>query len=62
MKFLNTDYQIFLKDLLYEAKQMGYADRQTAHLLRCLESGKRCITKRNELGIKRVYKLVDTCC
>ena len=47
------------KDLLFEAKQKGYADRQVAHLLRCLES--EVYTKRNDLGIKRVYKLVDTC-
>ena len=47
------------KDLLYEAKQKGYADRQIAHLVRCLES--EVYKKRNELGIKRVYKLVDTC-
>lgn len=47
------------KDLLYEAKQKGYADRQIAHLLRCLES--EVYKKRSELGIKRVYKLVDTC-
>jgi carbamoyl-phosphate synthase large subunit len=47
------------KDLLYEAKQKGYADRQIAHLLKCLES--EVYTKRNDMGIKRVYKLVDTC-
>ncbi|HEY1039571.1 MAG TPA: carbamoyl-phosphate synthase large subunit [Bacteroidia bacterium] len=47
------------KDLLYEAKQKGYADRQIAHLLRCLES--EVYKKRNDLSIKRVYKLVDTC-
>ncbi|MGZ3931565.1 MAG: carbamoyl-phosphate synthase large subunit [Bacteroidia bacterium] len=47
------------KDLLYEAKQKGYADRQIAHLLRCLES--EVYNKRNDMGIKRVYKLVDTC-
>lgn len=47
------------KDLLYEAKQKGYADRQIAHLLRCLES--EVYKKRNEFGLKRVYKLVDTC-
>ena len=47
------------KELLFEAKQKGYADRQVAHLLRCLESA--VYTKRNEMGIKRVYKLVDTC-
>lgn len=47
------------KELLFEAKQKGYADRQVAHLLRCLES--EVFTKRQQLGIKRVFKLVDTC-
>ncbi|MDX1446413.1 carbamoyl-phosphate synthase large subunit [Lishizhenia sp.] len=47
------------KDLLFEAKQKGYADRQLGHLLRCLES--EVHEKREEYGIKRVYKLVDTC-
>ena len=47
------------KPLLRTAKEKGYADRQIAHLLRCLES--EVYQKRNELGIKRVYKLVDTC-
>jgi len=47
------------KDLLFEAKQKGYADRQIAHLVRCLES--EVYNKRTELGINRVYKLVDTC-
>ena len=46
-------------DLLLTAKQKGYADRQIAHLLRCLES--EVYKKRNTLGIKRVYKMVDTC-
>ncbi|WP_343632645.1 carbamoyl-phosphate synthase large subunit [Fluviicola sp.] len=47
------------KDLMFEAKQKGYADRQIAHLLRCLES--EVHNKRSEMGIKRVFKLVDTC-
>ena len=47
------------KDLLYEAKQMGYADRQVAHLLRCLES--EVYNKRKEFNINRVFKMVDTC-
>ncbi len=47
------------KELIYEAKQKGYADRQIAHLLRCLES--EVHTKRVEFNINRVYKLVDTC-
>ena len=47
------------KELMYEAKQKGYADRQIAHLLKCLES--EIHAKRTEMNIKRVYKLVDTC-
>ena len=47
------------KELLIEAKQKGYADRQLGHLLKCVES--EVFHKRNELGINRVYKLVDTC-
>ena len=47
------------QELLFEAKQKGYADRQIAHLLRCLES--EVAIKRKDLGINRVYKLVDTC-
>ena len=45
--------------LLLEAKQKGFADRQVAHMLKCLES--EVYTKRTEMGIQRVYKLVDTC-
>ncbi|MCD6018496.1 MAG: carbamoyl-phosphate synthase, large subunit [Bacteroidetes bacterium] len=47
------------RDLLYEAKQMGYADRQLAHLMRCLES--EVYNKRKEFNINRVFKMVDTC-
>lgn len=45
--------------LLRTAKEKGYADRQIAHLLKCWES--EVFNKRHDLGIKRVYKLVDTC-
>src|SRR6056300_581155 len=45
--------------LLLEAKQKGFADRQVAHMLKCLES--EVHAKRVEMGIQRVYKLVDTC-
>ncbi len=47
------------RDLLLEAKQKGYGDRQIAHMLGCLES--EVYTKREELNVTRVYKLVDTC-
>jgi len=47
------------KELLFESKQKGYADRQIAHLVKCLES--EVFNKRQDLGVNRVYKLVDTC-
>ncbi|WP_339609657.1 carbamoyl-phosphate synthase large subunit [uncultured Planktosalinus sp.] len=47
------------RELVLEAKQKGYGDRQIAHMLDCLES--EVYKKRDEMNIKRVYKLVDTC-
>jgi len=47
------------KELLLEAKQKGFADRQIAHMTGCLES--QVYKKREDLKINRVYKLVDTC-
>ncbi|NNK69630.1 MAG: carbamoyl-phosphate synthase large subunit, partial [Flavobacteriaceae bacterium] len=47
------------RDLMLEAKQRGYGDRQIAHMLGCLES--EVYNKRAEMNINRVYKLVDTC-
>jgi len=47
------------RDLLLEAKQKGYGDRQIAHMLGCLES--EVYTKREQLKVQRVFKLVDTC-
>ncbi len=47
------------RELLLEAKQKGYGDRQIAHMLGCLES--EVYNKREELDVRRVYKLVDTC-
>lgn len=47
------------KDLMLEAKQKGFADRQIAHMLECLES--QVYNKRDEMNINRIFKLVDTC-
>ncbi|HLF35558.1 MAG TPA: carbamoyl-phosphate synthase large subunit [Cyclobacteriaceae bacterium] len=71
--FLNQIYELILlekdiekytvdtipAELMRTAKEKGYADRQVAHLLHCLES--QVYKRRNELGIKRVFKMVDTC-
>jgi carbamoyl-phosphate synthase large subunit len=47
------------KELLLEAKQKGFADRQIAHMMGCLESQVNKL--REEQNINRVFKLVDTC-
>jgi len=47
------------RELLLEAKQKGFADRQIAHMLGCLESQIHAL--RMSMNINRVFKLVDTC-
>ncbi|SEG40479.1 carbamoyl-phosphate synthase large subunit [Flavobacterium urumqiense] len=47
------------RELLLEAKQKGFADRQIAHMVGCLES--QVHTLRTAMNINRVFKLVDTC-
>jgi len=46
-------------ELMRTAKEKGYADRQIAHLIDCRES--EVHKRRREMGINRVFKLVDTC-
>ncbi|HIO71634.1 MAG TPA: carbamoyl-phosphate synthase large subunit, partial [Flavobacteriales bacterium] len=55
----NYELDSLPRDLLFEAKQKGYADRQIGHLVGALES--EVFHKRAEMNISRVYKLVDTC-
>ena len=47
------------KEFLLEAKQKGFADRQIAHMMGCLESEVHAL--RMSMDINRVFKLVDTC-
>lgn len=55
----NYSLETLPRELLLEAKQKGFADRQIAHMLNCLES--QVYKLREEKNINRVYKLVDTC-
>lgn len=55
----NHELDTIPADVMRRAKEKGYADRQIAHLLDCLES--EVHLKRREMGINRVYKMVDTC-
>jgi len=47
--------------LLREAKVNGFSDIQIARILQGNCTDEDVLTKRNDLGIKRVYKMVDTC-
>jgi carbamoyl-phosphate synthase large subunit len=47
------------RDLLVEAKRLGYSDRQLAHLWQQTEEEVRA--ERRLLGVTRTYKTVDTC-
>jgi carbamoyl-phosphate synthase large subunit len=47
------------QDLLFNAKQKGFSDAQIAYLLGVTED--EVYDKRTSLGIRRVYKMVDTC-
>lgn len=48
-------------ELMQEAKQKGFSDAQIAHLLGSDTSEEDVYKRRKELGVNRVYKMVDTC-
>lgn len=49
------------KDFLIDIKKSGYSDMQIAHVLGGTTTEEQVYQKRKADGIKRVYKLVDTC-
>jgi len=49
------------QDLLQELKQNGYSDVQIAHLLGSGTIEAQVRERRKELGLNRIYKMVDTC-
>lgn len=55
----NYKVETLPRELLLEAKQKGFADRQIAHMMGCLESQVHSL--RDVMSISRVFKLVDTC-
>jgi len=54
------DLESVTKDLLKDAKRMGFSDMQLVHLFGNCEE-KEVYEKRKSLGITRTYKMVDTC-
>jgi len=57
-KLDNSTFESISKDLLLEAKKMGYSDKQLGFILGVSE--KEIRDKRLKMGITPVYKLVDT--
>ncbi len=49
------------KSLLKQAKEKGFSDEQIAWLMGGNTTAEQVYNKRKELGITRVYKMVDTC-
>lgn len=67
MDLVNTDKEIKKKslesmtpDFMRLVKEKGYSDAQLSYLLR-VEDEEKVYQKRIELGVERVYKIVDTC-
>lgn len=56
----NYSLETIPKDFLITLKQRGYSDAQLAWLLGTVTEDE-VYARRHELGIKRVYKMVDTC-
>jgi carbamoyl-phosphate synthase large subunit len=49
------------EDFLFTLKQKGFSDAQIAYILHNNTTEEDVYQRRKELGIKRVYKMVDTC-
>ena len=54
------DLESVTKDMLSDAKRMGFSDMQLVHLFGNCEE-QEVYEKRKSLGITRTYKMVDTC-
>ena len=48
-------------NLLREAKQLGFGDEQLARIMKDGSTDEMVFRKRKDLGINRVFKMVDTC-
>ena len=55
------DMQTLTKELLTEAKRMGFGDEQICRIMKEDASEDELYEKRKAWGITRVYKMVDTC-
>ncbi len=60
-ELMKHDMQSITKELLREAKRMGFGDEQICRIMKEDASEDELYEKRKAWGITRVYKMVDTC-
>jgi len=60
-ELMKQDIKTLTKELLREAKRMGFGDEQICRILKDDASEEELYEKRKAWGITRVYKMVDTC-
>jgi len=60
-ELMKHDMQSITKELLREAKRMGFSDEQICRIMKEDASEDELYEKRKAWGITRVYKMVDTC-
>lgn len=56
-----TPLQEISKKLMMEAKQLGFSDEQIARIIQDGSTDEDVYERRKEMGITRVFKMVDTC-
>ncbi len=60
-ELLKTTLETMSPELLTKAKRLGFGDEQIARIMKDGSTDEDIYEKRKEFGIKRVYKMVDTC-
>lgn len=60
-KLIKTPLNEISKDLMMEAKQLGFSDEQIARIIQDGSTDEDVYALRKSMGIHRVYKMVDTC-
>lgn len=56
-----TPLQQISKSLMLEAKQLGFGDEQISRIIQDGSTDEDVFERRKDMGITRVYKMVDTC-
>jgi carbamoyl-phosphate synthase large subunit len=60
-ELLKVTLETMSPELLQKAKQLGFSDEQISRIMKDGSTDEDIYEKRKELGITRVYKMVDTC-